>query len=64
MESEDQKKNTYCHPTFTKLTAEQARKFVADYKTRNEEEAAADFFESLRKHPPNNATDQKRKRSA
>jgi len=62
MESEDEE-NKYCHPTFTKLAAEQARKFVADYKTRNEEEAA-DFFESLRKHPPNNATDQKRKRSA
>jgi hypothetical protein len=62
MESEDQKK-TYCHPTFTKLAAEQATKFVSDYKTRNEEEAA-DFFESLRKHPPNNATDQKRKSSA
>jgi hypothetical protein len=63
MESEDQKKKHYSHPTLTKLTAEQTRKVVADRKTCSKDEAD-DFFESLRKQPPNNTTNQKRKRSA
>jgi hypothetical protein len=63
MESEDQKKKPYSPPTFTKLTPEQARKLVADRKSCSKEEAA-DFFNSLLRQHPNNATDRKRKRSA
>jgi hypothetical protein len=63
MESEDQKKKPYSPPTLTKLTPEQAKKFVADRNNCSEEEAA-DFLNSLLRQQPNNAMDQKRKRSA
>jgi hypothetical protein len=63
MESEDQKKKPYSPPTLTKLTPEQAKKFAADRNNCSEEEAA-EFLKSLRKHPPSDVTDQKRKRSA
>jgi hypothetical protein len=62
MESEDQKTKPYSPPTFIKLTPEQAKKLVADRKNCGEE--AFDFFDSLLRQQPNNATDQKRKRFA
>jgi hypothetical protein len=43
MESKDPKKKPYSFPTLTRLTAEQAKKLVADRKLCNEEDAA-DFF--------------------
>jgi AmiR/NasT family two-component response regulator len=63
MESQDKKKKPYSPPTLTKLTPEQAKKLVADRKNCSEEEAA-DFLNSLLRQKPNNAMDQKRKRSA
>jgi AmiR/NasT family two-component response regulator len=63
MESQDKKKKPYSPPTLTKLTPEQAKKLVADRKNCSEEEAA-DFLNSLLRQQPNNAMDQKRKRSA
>ena len=62
MDSADQKRKPYSPPALTKLTPEQAKKLVADRNNCSEDEAA-DFLKSLRKQP-NNATDQKRKRSA
>jgi hypothetical protein len=63
MEPEAQKKKPYASPTITKITPEEARKFAADHKKCSEEEAA-EFLKSLRKHPPSDVTNQKRKRSA
>ena len=63
MQSQDKKKKPYSPPTLTKLTPEQAKKLVADRKNCSEEEAA-DFLNSLLRQQPNNAMDQKRKRSA
>jgi hypothetical protein len=63
MQSQDKKKKPYSPPTLTKLTPEQAKKLVADRKNCSEEEAA-DFLNSLLRQKPNNAMDQKRKRSA
>jgi hypothetical protein len=63
MESQDEKKKPYSPPTLTKLTTEQARQFVADRNNCSEEEAT-DSLKSLRKHPPFDVTEQKRKRSA
>jgi hypothetical protein len=60
-DSEDKKK-PYSTPTLTKLTPEQAKKLVVDRKKYSEEEAA-ELLKSLRKQPPNDATDQKRKHS-
>ena len=62
-DSKDHKKKPYSPPALTELTQEQAIKLVAKRKNCSEEEAA-EFLESLRKQPPNDATDQKRKRSA
>ena len=62
MQLQDQKKKPYSAPTLTQLTPEQARKLIADRKNCSEEEAA-EFLMSLRKQPPNNATDQQRQRS-
>jgi hypothetical protein len=59
---EDQKRKPYSPPALTKLTPEQAKKLVADRDNCSEEEAA-DFLKLLRKQP-NEARDQKRKRSA
>jgi hypothetical protein len=64
MEPQDQKKKPYSPPTLTKLTREQARNLVADFKTCSEEEAAIAFLKSLSQQPPSDAMDQKRKRSA
>lgn len=64
MESQkDKKKMPYSAPSLTELTAEQARKLVADRKKFNEEEAA-DFLKSIRKQQQSHATYQQRKRSA
>jgi hypothetical protein len=63
MESEDQKKKPYSPPAFTKLTPQQAGKVVADRKNCSDEEAT-DFLNAFIRQQPNNATDQKRKRSA
>ena len=51
-------KKPYSPPTLTKLTPEQAQKLVAD-RTNCSEEEASDFLKSLRKQPPQDATDQK-----
>jgi hypothetical protein len=63
MESEDQKKRPYSPPSFIKSTPEQAKKLVADRKRCSEGEAS-DFFDSFSLQQLNDATDQKRKRSA
>jgi hypothetical protein len=64
MGSQDNKKKPYSPPTLTKLTPEQAGKLVADRKKFNEEKAAIAFLKALSRQPTNNATNQKRKRSA
>jgi len=61
-DSKDKNKKPYSTPTLSKLTPEQAKKVVADRKKCSEEEGA-ELLKSLRKQPPNDATDQKRKRS-
>ena len=63
MSSKDKKKKLYSPPALTDLTREQAIKLVAKRK-RCSEEDAADFLKSLRKQQQNDATNQKRKRSA
>lgn len=63
MDSKDKKKKPYSSPTLTRLTPEQAKKLVADRKHCSEDEAA-DFLKSLRRQPPNDATDQQRQQSA
>jgi hypothetical protein len=65
------KKKPYLSPILKKLTLERAKKFVADRTDRNDQEAA-EFLKSLRqgwpqkeeKHPPNDAAEKKRQRSA
>jgi len=47
MESEDQKRKPYCAPVLTKLTLEQAKKYVGDRKNCSAEEAAQ-FLKPLR----------------
>ena len=58
MEPEAQEKKRYASPTITKITPEEAKKFVADHKTCSDEEAA-EFWKSLQKHSPSDVTDQK-----
>ncbi len=75
---QDKKKKPYVPPNLSPLTREQAVKLTADRTNRSHQEAA-EFLESLRhekppheekrpqdgeKHPPNQAVDEKRKRSA
>ena len=75
---QDKKKKPYVPPNLSKLTLDEAVKLTADRTNRNQQEAA-EFLESLRrekppheekrpqngeKHPPNEAMDEKRKRSA
>jgi hypothetical protein len=75
---QDKKKKPYVPPHLSKLTREQAVKLTADRTDRSHQEAA-EFLDSLRhekppheekrpqdgeKHPPNQAMDEKRKRSA
>ena len=47
MESRDQEKRPYSHPSLTRLTLEQARELVADRRKCGEEEAH-DFLQSVR----------------
>jgi hypothetical protein len=73
--SEDQtKKKPFSPPALIELTREQAIKLLTERKKWSEEEAA-EFLDSFRaprrqtekkqdRQQPNNATDQKRKRSA
>jgi hypothetical protein len=53
----------YSPPVLTELTREQAIKLVAKRKNCTEEEAEK-LLDSLRKQPPQDATDRKLKRSA
>jgi hypothetical protein len=69
--SEGKKKKPYSDPTFTKLTPEQAKNLLSNPIGRNDQEAAA-LLEFLRRgqrhheerHPPNDALDNQRKRTA
>jgi hypothetical protein len=71
-DAKDRKKKPYSHPTVTKSTLEQAKKFVADRNNCSDQEAA-DFLELLRrqqqqqsegKDAPHDAMDEQWKRSA
>lgn len=69
--SKDKKKKPYLSPTLTKLTPDQAKKLVVERTHRNDQQAA-DLLQSLRlqqphkeeKHPPKDAEEKKRRRSA
>jgi hypothetical protein len=49
--SKNKKQKPYVPPTLTKLTAEQAKKLVAERTHRNDQEAA-EFLESRRQEKP------------
>jgi hypothetical protein len=49
--SKNKKQKPYLPPTLTKLTAEQAKKLVAERTHRNDQEAA-EFLESRRQEKP------------
>jgi hypothetical protein len=59
----ESKKKPYPPPAWTEVTREQAIKIVVEHKNWSEEEAA-EFLDSMRKQPPPNNADEKRKRAA